>query len=336
MRSMLLTNEQPTRERHFGITSDGWEIALHRIPQRHLENRFPPVLLVHGLGANRYNLDGPGRLSVAEWLWRRGFEPWVIELRGAGYSSRPTRSNDLEWNWTFDDYVLRDLPTALGVIQRVTGRDEVHWIGHSLGGMIGYAYLQTHETAAVRSLSTIGSPSFAHLGNWIFDVVVQLKRLVGLVERLPYEGTGRALVPALPLLKETLGRFLANPRNVDTRAMAELIKVLPSDLPTSLLTQLADWYESGGFADAEGNTRYCDDLGLITTPTLVIAGEVDHLTPTQEIFHVYENLGSADKEYLCLSRANGCRHDYGHVDPVLGRWAPYEVWPALDRWIRTH
>ena len=46
-------------ERHFGRTADGWTIALHRRRAAvHVPGRLP-VLLCHGLGANRFNLDAP-------------------------------------------------------------------------------------------------------------------------------------------------------------------------------------------------------------------------------------------------------------------------------------
>ncbi len=333
---MRFFREKRIRERHFGKTPDGWNIALHRIPQRRVDNGHPPVFLCHGLGANRYNLDAPGDSSLAQWLWNQGYECWIVELRGAGESSRPRRGNDLEWDWTFDDYVTQDIPTALEVIERVTGHKQVHWIGHSMGGMIGYAYLLSQQPERIRSLTTIGSPSFSRLGNRFFDRILGLKTLVKQLKRLPYEGTGAAIIPTMPLFRETFGRLVTNPRNISNRDLMKMIYLIPSDLPTSLLMQLADWYSEGGFTDVAGQVRYCDELDRIKTPSLVVAGAVDRLTPEEEITHVYESLGSEDKELLVLSRANGCRHDYGHIDPVFGRWASSEVWPAIRDWIASH
>ena len=160
------------RELHFGMTQDGWQIALHRLPHRHTGRSASPILLCHGLGANRHNLDAPGHLSLAEWLWNRGHDCWVVELRGAGFSSRPDRKNELEWSWTFDDYVRHDLTTALDVIQMLTGKDTVHWVGHSMGGVLAYAFMTTEQSHRVRSATTIGSPSFAQLNSAFIDLIL--------------------------------------------------------------------------------------------------------------------------------------------------------------------
>ena len=86
-------------ERHSATTDDGWTLALYRYPPiGHWRENQPPVFLCHGLGANRFNLDAPGKLSLAKWLSEKGFDAWVVELRGAGKSSRPTRKNELEYD----------------------------------------------------------------------------------------------------------------------------------------------------------------------------------------------------------------------------------------------
>jgi len=327
---------QVERELHFGQTSDGWQIALHRLPHRHTAPKKAPVLLCHGLGANRFNLDAPGRLSVAEWLWNQGHDCWVVELRGAGHSSRPKRDNDLEWSWTFEDYVRQDIPTALDVIERVTGRSQVHWVGHSMGGMIAYAYLIGDSSHRVRSLSAIGSPSFSRLGNRFLDRILGLRTLAKRIRRLPYEGTGAMLIPAMPLFKETVGHLFANPRNMRSRDLIHAVRLIPSDLPTSLIMQFADWYQGSGFAANDGEINYCDELGKIDTPSLLIVGPADRLSPPEDIEFVLNEMGTQDKELLMLSRENGCRHDYGHIDPVLGKWASKEVWPHINRWINDH
>ena len=104
--SILSRKPRPKVERHYAQTQDGWKIALHRYPNDEaVRAGRRPVLLCHGLGANRFNLDAPGRLSLARWIWAQGYESWVIELRGSGYSSRPRITNELKYDWTFDDYV---------------------------------------------------------------------------------------------------------------------------------------------------------------------------------------------------------------------------------------
>ena len=44
--------------------------------------------------------------------------------------------------WTVDDLVKYDVPAILDYVKRETGHDRVNWIGHSLGGMLVFPYLE--------------------------------------------------------------------------------------------------------------------------------------------------------------------------------------------------
>ena len=324
-------------ERHTALTDDGWTLALYRYrpvgPPRPAQS---PVFLCHGLGANRFNLDAPGKLSLAKWLSEKGFDCWVVELRGAGKSSRPTRTNALEYDWVFDDYVDHDIPAALEVVRNLTGAPRVHWVGHSMGGMIAYAYVIRRGGEALRSLTAIASPSFSKLGHRLLDRAATLRWVTKVLPKAQYEGVAKLSVLVMPAFRVSFGRLLANPRNVDSRALMRLVWKAPADLPMSLLAQLADWYVEGGFWDGSGRMDYTQFLSKIEVPSLIIAGAYDKLTPPADIKLVYDRLGSSDKKYLLCGKAMGCVHDYGHIDLVLGNRAEREIWTHISSWIDTH
>ncbi|MGQ0506370.1 MAG: alpha/beta hydrolase, partial [Myxococcaceae bacterium] len=135
-------------------TDDGCSIALGRYQPRG-ERRFEePVILCHGLGANRFNMDFDERYSLARYLARRGYETWVMELRGRGLAGPPCDS-------TFDDQAEHDVRAALRAVTS-TGHKQVTWVGHSKGGLLLYAHLARTPGAPVRAAVTLGSPfSFA-------------------------------------------------------------------------------------------------------------------------------------------------------------------------------
>ena len=93
-------------QRYSARTRDGWRLALYRFPLRRSAHRTP-VLLCHGMSSNRWDMDGPGRISMARYLQRRGYDVWVVELRGAGRSTRPTW-----WNGKSLQLDLRGLRAA--------------------------------------------------------------------------------------------------------------------------------------------------------------------------------------------------------------------------------
>src|SRR6476469_492518 len=69
-------------EIHFAATTDGWRLAVTRYRPAKAEGPLPsaPVLLVHGIAANRYNFDLTDDLSLARYLAARGYDVWLVEL----------------------------------------------------------------------------------------------------------------------------------------------------------------------------------------------------------------------------------------------------------------
>ena len=61
-------------------------------------------------------------------------------------------------------------------------------------------------------------------------------------------------------------------------------------------------------------------------------GEKDLLTPPDDIRVVFDGIHSEDKRLDIVGTSSGCRYDYGHIDPILGRWAPEEIWPSIRYW----
>jgi pimeloyl-ACP methyl ester carboxylesterase len=127
-------------EIHFAETGDGWRIAVHRYRPSEIRSGLCPVLLCHGIGANALNLDFDDRLSLARYLRRQGFDAWVLELRGRGMSV-PARPERARTDFCFDEYVAEDARAAIAAVRRATGAAQVHWVGFSLGGLVGYALL---------------------------------------------------------------------------------------------------------------------------------------------------------------------------------------------------
>jgi len=321
-------------------THDGWHIALHRYLPAPRSHRTP-VILCHGMSSNRWDMDGPGKVSLARYLVRRGYDVWVLELRGAGRSMRPTWWNGKRYDWRFEDYVHHDAPAALRKVLRETDARQVHWVGHSMGGMIAYALLMAPAHKKIASAITLGSPTMSDVGHPLIDFGIPYRSLLRfLPDRVPLGTLARLSSPFAPAiarwLQPTIAELGWRPGNADVPLLRSLMLTAVDDLPASLLREFARWYDTKVMSDQYGMFDFVEHLERITTPLLVIAGNKDGLTPARDLEHVYKRIASRDKAFRVIGKDHGFAHDYSHVDLILGLHAPQEVYPIVLQWLEAH
>ncbi len=159
-------------------TEDGWTLVLTRYRPRPQAFAQPllgvPLLLVHGYTQNRRAWSSGEFVKSMLYF---GADLFLLELRGHGKSGieqqrREARAlgvdppADLDYLWDLDSHLLFDLPAAIAEVKRVSGRDRIFYCGHSLGGILGYAYATLFDD--LQGLITIGSPSdFKRLPPWL-------------------------------------------------------------------------------------------------------------------------------------------------------------------------
>ncbi|HEX8439984.1 alpha/beta fold hydrolase, partial [Archangium sp.] len=93
---------------------DGWELTVHerRAPHRRFEE---PVLLCHGLAANRCTFDFEPPYSLAHYLTEAGFDCFSVEWRGISYSERPPQGR--RWpDVTVDELISQDGPAIIEAV----------------------------------------------------------------------------------------------------------------------------------------------------------------------------------------------------------------------------
>jgi poly(3-hydroxyalkanoate) synthetase len=305
-------------------TDDGAAIALGRYNPRG-ERRFAePVILCHGLGANRFHLDFDEQYSLARYLARAGFEAWVLELRGRGLAGECSDFN-------FDDQAEHDVRTAVRTVLS-TGAKEVLWVGHSKGGLTLYAHLARNPEAPVRAAAVLGSP-------FTFAVQPGLRTFIQKVEpllKLKIIPTGRvtsiALFGAPP---GPLSRYMMLAENMEPDVVRKALANVPSNIAGGVGRQFARWISTNRFTSYDGGFDYRQALSRVRIPFLLLAGSKDLLAPPMSVARAKEALGGPVK-FLVAGRAHGFGADYGHADLVLGRRAPDEIFPLVEAFLSTH
>ena len=140
----------------FAETTDGWRIALYRYAARGDRKPFP-VVAGHGFAGTRLIWDLTPETSLARYLANAGYDFYAIDLRGRGESWLKTGSRT-DAQWSFDDFVERDLPAALSTVCERSEAKEAFWLGLEMSGQALYASIISGTVSQVRGGITFGAP----------------------------------------------------------------------------------------------------------------------------------------------------------------------------------
>ncbi len=305
-------------------TDDGSAIGLGRYHPRARRRFEEPVVLCHGLGANRFDLDFDERYSLARYLARRGYETWVVELRGRGLAGPPG-------NATFDDEVSHDVTAVLRAVL-AAGHRAVTWVGHSKGGILLYAHLARYPQAPIRAAVTLGSPV-------AFNVQLGLKKFVRAIGPL-------LKLDVLPVSRLTalaafgpppgpMTRYLVLEENVAPEIASRALANVPSNIAGGVARQMAGWVTRSSFDSVDGSFSYKDGMKAIRIPVLLIAGSRDLLAPPMSVGRAKDWM-SGPVKLVVAGRAHGFEEDYGHSDLSVGRKAPDEIFPVVEQFLAAH
>jgi pimeloyl-ACP methyl ester carboxylesterase len=320
-------------EVHVVTTEDGWKLALHRFLPKH--RRFQePIFLCHGMGANRYNFDLVSDRSLARHLAERGFDVWAVELRGAGQSSRPGWFTPYRWGFDFDDHLRRDIPAALAHVRGQSGGGPVFWVGHSMGGMLGYAWLGLREHHGLRGLVTVSSPVLLRAAPHL-RALRPLIWLLSLGRVLVFRPLARFASPFFGWGLHLLSWLVVTPRGLEGALLRRAMVNLVENTSGALMRQFLRWVRAGSFCSRDGRIDYLANLGRIEEPVLILAAERDRIAPPETVVPAYERILSEDKQLRVIGTDHGDDYDFGHGDILLGSMAPAVVYPEIAAWLKS-
>ncbi|NLH48840.1 MAG: alpha/beta hydrolase [Myxococcales bacterium] len=328
------TDNRRPDEIHFAKTADGQEIAVWRYRPRGAAAQKTPVVLQHGLGANQRDLDLEDKNSLALFLAREGYDCYLPALRGCGPSAYTRLGHPDRWNIVFDQFVDYDLPAVFAKIQELTGATQVHYIGHSMGGMIGYALAEGENAARLKSLTSIAGPCFFE-NMQHFKPLLRYRFLFKPFPVIYQKVFCYLLAPLVYFWPKVAGREMLNPDNVTGPTLALGSANVIDEMPKPLLLQFGQWVEDGDFG-SHHQPSWESRLAEITTPIYCIAGSLDYFCPPPAIDRVVDRVGSARKRYHLFAKANGDTVDYGHGDLSIGNDAPRDIFPTILSWLKEN
>lgn len=322
-------------------TDDHWLLALHHyVPKQEVGHH--PILMVHGIAANRRHFDLDERHSLARYAASFGYHVYVLELRGAGHSRPMPDAPAAVRTYGFGDYARRDLPEAIDFVLQHSGKKSLHGVGHSMGGMLLFC-IGTEARHELRSITSIGTPLIGQMQLGLGPRERRLLQLAtGLTPAARFSPPAQRRVPlkrllgaanlVLPLSSKLADDLLFNRANIEPSVVQALARHGIHDVPVQLVTEIASWvHQSEGYSSPYA---YEDRLSDVVAPIFAISGSADRIAPPQTVSAAVARIVGKDVRYREMGTRFGDRIDYGHVDLLLGKHAPFEVYPQIMHFIQ--
>lgn len=322
--------EESLHDVMFVEAADGWELGIscYRADEVASTRRFP-VLLCHGLGANRLTFDIDPHYSLARWLVEQGFDVYAVDLRGHGLSEKPGQHPARRWGWGFNAYCELDIPAAINAVLARSGANQLHFIGHSMGGILLYCH-GALDGRHVRSGITMGSSLDYSNSTSFFHHIAPLAPLSRALPSVPLHWPALFSSWASRFHRGFIDPVLVGRDNVDLDVYRKMAANVMHAVSARVLRDMAAAITGEGLRTS-WNERYQDRLQEkgYPFPVLAMSGTADIQCPPD----VSARFGTAHQVF---GKAHGHREDYGHDDLIMGRHAPSEVWPVVHDWLRQH
>ena len=357
------TKSPLTIKYYYTQTDDGITLSFRRYQPIHLSENKEPVILCHGLSYNLLFWDLGEEVSLPRYLAEAGYDVWSLSLRGAAPSSQPLNSamrklarfqlepqmlknlkrrlTDLKmFDWSVDQHIQYDVPAALRFIREQAKREKVHWIGHSMGGMIMFAYLGQNPEGTVQQIKSfvaIAVPMvMLHPLNDPLSTLLRQEPALKIGSRILGSSAPATLGAIFGDLGLPRDRLFYNSENIDDSILRVMFQKAEEEISPRQWKQLFDMMRSEHFHSLDRKIDYTEALSSVNVPTYMLVGATDNLSTPGDVRHVYRQLTVPDKQFRLFGRINSHRNNYGHNDMIIGRHATEEVYPTILRWLRKH
>ena len=318
----------------FVKTKDNWKLSVHlHSPDYPKEGRYP-VVLCHGLAANKYAVDLDYSHSLAYFLKQKGYTVFVLNLRGCGLSYYENKKGYKDFN--FDDIVENDLSAVIQNIKEITGTPKVNWIGHSMGAMIAQGFLGRNLEGSkdIASFISIGGPGrIDHAkGTWLG----LLSKYHILNNYFDLRFTARLIAPLTTKIPDFLKDKFYTKENLSNRTLQKLLNVGIENIAEGLANQFIHFLEVGTEETIDKKTNYREALKNITIPSLFIAGSIDKIATPECVRFAMENISSKKKKMLTIGKEYGYPINYCHTSLLLGNRSKKDIFPHTLEWLESY
>ena len=313
-----------TGEYFFFKNRHGWTLTLERISNRSPDDVLESkgvILCCAGLACSGRIFHLNSRLSFANHLDHAGYEVWILHPRGMGPSQHPKTKQD--WDFGFEGYQedahdgFKELYTRYQL--------PITWIGHSMGGLLGYT-LAFQKEPGLQRLITLGTPAtFEH--SEIPPFHLSLFKWFGYgLPFAPYRFLATLVAPwsgwtSLFHPKPLWVNYTAFHQRDVRQLMGQVFHAVPRKLIKQFLKAIEFKTSLYGYSSKE----LADAYAKLDLPILAIAGDRDGLAPLSQT----QSIQTFNPSALTFH----CQPNYGHGELVVGEGCQKEIIPLILTWL---
>ncbi len=244
------------------VLSEGHPMAVW---EKKIDNPKGLILFVHGRtwsGVPDFDLQVDGEdLSLMDGLTAKGYTTYAVDLRGYGDTPRDATE------WATPNVASNDILNVLKWISVQNNNIKVHLFGWSMGSTL--TLLATQKNANDIASLTV----FGYWQDLDFEI--------------PETPKDFQLQKSVNTAENAASDFIT-PGSISQKAIDTYVKMALESDPIR-----ADW--------KDGNEYNSIDPALITTPVLILQGEFDPVSPTENQAKLFTRLKSSDKSWVVIS-----------------------------------
>ncbi|XP_017108518.2 lipase 3 [Drosophila bipectinata] len=341
-------------------TADGYLLSVHRIPAPRnpaCPRQLRPFLLMHGLlgSAADFVSGGAGR-SLALELHARCFDVWLGNARGTTHSHnhRSLSPSDARfWQFSWHEIGVYDLPATVDYVLARTGKQQLHYVGHSQGTTVllvllsqrpeyNARFADANLMAPVAFLKHLSSPPLRLLASDSSAVTLLLNKL-GLHELLPASALTQvggqyfcsSTLPTYALCTFFTSLYVGfSDYPLDRNILPRILETTPAGISRRQLQHFGQLINSGTFQQFDYRSPRINTqrYGQATPPSYQLANVRLRL----QIFHGSRDVLSSPVDVQRLGRE--LRHSsiqmyqvsgYNHIDFLFAVTAPQLVYQRI-------
>jgi alpha-beta hydrolase superfamily lysophospholipase len=223
------------------------------------------ILFVHGRtwsGVPDFDLQVEGEdLSLMDGMVAQGYSTYAVDLRG--YGGTPRDSTE----WASPDIAAKDIVNILNWISVENNNRKVHLFGWSMGSTL--SLLATQKKAKDIASLTL-------FGYW-----------QDLDFKIPEDPSDIQLKKTINTAESAASDFIT-PGSISQKAIDIYVKMALEHDPIRV-----DWRRMSEYNNI--------DPSLITTPVLILQGELDPIAPTDRQAKLFTRLKTADRSWVVIS-----------------------------------